>query len=209
VVPTLTQIKGNQKDIESFHSLSNIIILSRSSNSSIFSRRSYTFEAYEELSALRQMGLGNPASILWERLPYSFVIDWFIPIGNYLELIGQVPYLRGRFLRSDTYEEIYKGEWRRTSLLPTWEVTNVPPFNARHLVLQRTTLSALDVPKPDVKVYGAVHGRRLQNALALTHQIFNAAAVFVAGKPRLGKDYRLKFGDDGISQNLLLKLSRF
>lgn len=30
-------------------------------------------------------GLANPAAILWELMPYSFVIDWSLPIGNYLQ----------------------------------------------------------------------------------------------------------------------------
>jgi hypothetical protein len=35
------------------------------------------------LSALTSMGLTNPFSIAWERVPWSFVLDWFIPIGNW------------------------------------------------------------------------------------------------------------------------------
>lgn len=31
------------------------------------------------------MGLTNPAAVLWELVPYSFVVDWAIPIGNVLE----------------------------------------------------------------------------------------------------------------------------
>lgn len=31
------------------------------------------------------LGLDNPALLTWELLPYSFVVDWFLPIGNYLE----------------------------------------------------------------------------------------------------------------------------
>jgi hypothetical protein len=30
------------------------------------------------------LGLENPAAIAWELLPFSFVIDWFLPIGNAL-----------------------------------------------------------------------------------------------------------------------------
>jgi len=33
---------------------------------------------------LQSLGLVNPLSIAWELLPYSFVIDWFIPVGNTL-----------------------------------------------------------------------------------------------------------------------------
>lgn len=32
-------------------------------------------------------GLTNPAVVAWELVPYSFVIDWFLPIGNYLSLL--------------------------------------------------------------------------------------------------------------------------
>lgn len=31
------------------------------------------------------LGLANPAQLAWELLPYSFVVDWFIPIGDWLE----------------------------------------------------------------------------------------------------------------------------
>lgn len=34
--------------------------------------------------SLAQVGISNPALIAWELVPWSFVIDWFIPIGNYI-----------------------------------------------------------------------------------------------------------------------------
>lgn len=37
------------------------------------------------LADLKTVGITNPLLLAWELLPYSFVIDWFIPIGNYLE----------------------------------------------------------------------------------------------------------------------------
>jgi hypothetical protein len=33
---------------------------------------------------LAQLGLTNPLELAWELLPWSFVADWFIPIGDYL-----------------------------------------------------------------------------------------------------------------------------
>lgn len=34
--------------------------------------------------ALAQLGIANPALIAWELTPWSFVVDWFIPIGNWI-----------------------------------------------------------------------------------------------------------------------------
>lgn len=33
------------------------------------------------------LGLQNPALLAWELVPYSFVVDWFLPIGNYISSI--------------------------------------------------------------------------------------------------------------------------
>jgi hypothetical protein len=43
---------------------------------------SYSNEVLTDLSSL---GVTNPAAIAWELLPWSFVADWFIPIGNYID----------------------------------------------------------------------------------------------------------------------------
>lgn len=34
---------------------------------------------------LTEYGVTNPALIAWEAMPYSFVVDWFYPVGSYLE----------------------------------------------------------------------------------------------------------------------------
>jgi hypothetical protein len=35
---------------------------------------------------LASLGLTNLASVGWEVMPYSFVIDWAVPVGNWLNL---------------------------------------------------------------------------------------------------------------------------
>jgi len=41
----------------------------------------------ENASAVSQLGITNPASLAWELLPYSFVVDWFYPVGTFLEAL--------------------------------------------------------------------------------------------------------------------------
>lgn len=48
----------------------------------------------ESIHSLAQLGLTNPALLAWELLPWSFVIDWFIPIGNYLSTLDATLGLR-------------------------------------------------------------------------------------------------------------------
>lgn len=38
-----------------------------------------------QLSQLQQLGLTNPALVAWELVPFSFVFDWFISVGQYLQ----------------------------------------------------------------------------------------------------------------------------
>lgn len=35
--------------------------------------------------SLSSLGVLNPLSVAWELVPYSFVIDWFLPIGKWLD----------------------------------------------------------------------------------------------------------------------------
>lgn len=37
------------------------------------------------LHRANQLGLVNPAVIAWELVPFSFVVDWFLPVGKFLD----------------------------------------------------------------------------------------------------------------------------
>jgi len=48
---------------------------------------SYTYEfAVSDglLNSLSQWGLVNPLETVWESLPWSFIVDWLIPVGNWI-----------------------------------------------------------------------------------------------------------------------------
>lgn len=52
-------------------------------------------------SMMEKLGLTDPASVAWELAPFSFVVDWFLPIGQSLEARAASQALRGTFVTSD------------------------------------------------------------------------------------------------------------
>jgi len=65
-------------------------------------RIKYEYAENEVISLQRKLGLEDPAGIIWEVIPYSFVIDWFMPIGSYLESLNILPDLKGRWISTKT-----------------------------------------------------------------------------------------------------------
>lgn len=44
-------------------------------------------DQYPGTRALNQLGLINPMSLIWELVPYSFVVDWVLPVGPVLQAL--------------------------------------------------------------------------------------------------------------------------
>lgn len=78
-------------------------VLTYSSTSSLYSRNAWTAKFFVRLQAkvlvsnpnlyrANQLGLVNPAGVLWELVPFSFLIDWFTNvnqvIGGYTSEVG-------------------------------------------------------------------------------------------------------------------------
>lgn len=127
------------------------------------------YEASEVISAPRSLGLVDPASVVWEKIPYSFVVDWFIPIGDYLENLNTIPQLRGRFLTIST--ERFSGAALRLKGdgVLTW--TTFPQAHASYFYMLRVPSTTLVVTKPQfVSVPDAMSPKRIWNAIALVAQ---------------------------------------
>jgi hypothetical protein len=146
-----------------------------------------TFEMKEEMSVERQLGLYDPLSVAWELVPYSFVVDWFLPIGEYLSNLNQLGSLRGRWLSSRrvgteggisfdwtggsaTYPFCgYHGFTHRYQAM-SWKPTIVrnSAYYARDALA-----SAPKLPFPRVRsLPGAMSPKRIANAVSLAHQRF-------------------------------------
>lgn len=37
---------------------------------------------------MQKLGLQNLGEVAWELVPYSFVVDWFLPVGSYIQALG-------------------------------------------------------------------------------------------------------------------------
>lgn len=54
--------------------------------------------------------LGHPGEWIWEKLPYSHVVDWMIPIGDYLASLDALRYVKDIY-GTVTTKESYHGKW--------------------------------------------------------------------------------------------------
>lgn len=64
----------------------------------------YVYPKDINMQVATQYGIANPALVLWEMVPFSFAVDWFLDVGGYLESLGA---LNG--LEIDDYWRTYGG----------------------------------------------------------------------------------------------------
>lgn len=127
-------------------------------------------EFLEELSLARSLGLYNPASVVWEKIPWSFVFDWFIPIGSYLDALGVIPFLRLRYMRSDFARATYNS-WGGHPWIENGYTYTGGSIVGENISLDRTIGTQLNVPMPTLKtVEQALSLPHIRNAAALIHQ---------------------------------------
>lgn len=67
----------------------------------------------------------NPAAIAWELLPLSFVADWFITMGQYLDLVENHLLFRQAFL-SGYRTEVFKGTCSKEDVIQANNTSPVP-----------------------------------------------------------------------------------
>jgi hypothetical protein len=121
---------------------------------------------------LLQLGFTNPAYLAWELTPFSFVVDWFIPIGN---AINNFDATLGLTFEKGCYSEKVVASGRYTCngrtngvFVTTGFATN---FCTRHSFGRSAYLSFPSVTLPDFKnPLGLDH---VLNGIALLIQVFS------------------------------------
>lgn len=136
-------------------------------------RRSLIARITEDPNGLPQLsGILDPELVAWELLPFSFVADWFVPIGDWLSARASVSRLKGTFITSD----LMSGR----GYAPVIKVIQGPKprCTCSGVSFSRTISSSLKVPMPTFKGIGkAASWQHCTNALALVTQVFTGGSL--------------------------------
>lgn len=117
--------------------------------------------------------LSNPTSVVWEKIPYSFVIDWFAPIGTYLDARGVAQNLSGTFVKSEKTLLDARNPYSTGLAVNEWRYGSgdLSSFRIKRWTFGRTVLDNLQVPLPTVKSLGSIASwKHAANAVALLTQ---------------------------------------
>jgi len=116
-------------------------------------------------------GLTNPATLAWELLPYSFVVDWVTPIGSWLSARGLASSVKGTFVTTRTFRERL---WEYRYEYPTVSGYRIdsPRFYMEQGRISRTVSTELSVPDyPGIKPLSSTASwKHCVSALALLSQ---------------------------------------
>jgi hypothetical protein len=137
------------------------------------------FNVGEPLSAfLAQIGFNNPISLLWEVIPYSFVIDWFLPIGEFLQGMKHwegLHFVDGYETRFTRQTAIYDMSYFKEDQYHV-DVRN-GNYSRDAVLLDRLVLSAFpEMQLPSFK--NPVSATHALNALALLRVAFSGGRFF-------------------------------
>jgi hypothetical protein len=120
--------------------------------------------AFGALKTAVELGFTNPAQLVWERVPFSFVVDWFLPLGDYF---SQLDGLVGVEVKGYSVSLLTKVRVRWTG----WDPPGAGRQSSWTAFYNRTTLSrgvSLTVPFAKFPSFKNPLGRdHVLNALAL------------------------------------------
>jgi hypothetical protein len=132
-------------------------------------RQTHLKAVLKEKDVYKLAGLTDPLSVAWELVPYSFVLDWFLPIGDYLAARGLSSSLTGTFVYSTKKVRSFSGLTGVGSTLLS------PPISRtamKEVYFTRTVSTSLQVPNPSmIPLSEAISWKRAANAVALLSQL--------------------------------------
>lgn len=121
-----------------------------------------------------RLGLTNPALVAWELVPFSFVVDYFLPIGDSIEALTAFRIDKGRIMRQDRMKvtarnpSLPKGSMISPGM---WAFDAKVETRHSYRYYKRTLTSVLDqmsFKRASVSIPSSL--KRIANMSALLHQ---------------------------------------
>lgn len=128
----------------------------------------------DHLSAfLAQTGFTNPVNLTWELLPFSFVADWFIPIGPFLETLSAWNGLQ--------FMDGFQTQFTNRRVVSAIDYNQINPLNTNQLVEEHGTYISDFVKLDRIKLtsFPAQTFPELKNPFSVDHAL-NAVAILRA-----------------------------
>lgn len=123
-----------------------------------------------EVNPVQLSGITDVKSILWERTPWSFVIDWFIPVGQWLEALSFQNAVSGTYVVSTKNEWWWSGIKSLNKHAAMYTYGDVP-IGMRSGSFTRTISSSPPVSPPTFKPIGKI---------ASVQHCINAVSLLIA-----------------------------
>ncbi len=113
------------------------------------------------------LGLTNPLYLAWELVPYSFVVDWAYPIGDWLSALDAA---FGYTFKGGTRTEIGRGRWNLRGYKAPQSSSSVLTGRVHHMKMTRVVYPSSPIPTLP----------RLKNPWSYGHAANAAALLAVA-----------------------------
>jgi hypothetical protein len=132
---------------------------------------------HTNLANMDDWGITNPLLLAWELVPYSFVVDWFYPVGNWLSQVGYSLGLHfSRGMRTGLCKAITTRNYRPPPPAGeySYEASGMDVFET--IRFRREILAGWPSPvTPQIDKDG-LRGKRITNALSLLALAFDRKA---------------------------------
>lgn len=125
---------------------------------------------HTESNLAAQMGLGlwDPLLTMWELTPFSFVFDWFVDIGSWLEALSSLQGVRV-LAGFDGYWSQFLGTAATVNVRGNWTASGLSPIPVRCRDAQRDNWTG-SVPMIKTPLYDGLNARRLVTSASLIRQ---------------------------------------
>lgn len=129
----------------------------------------------EALISLASIGVTNPLLVAWELVPYSFVVDWLVPVGGWLESLDAMlgygsAYTSSSFLARANWDDNFSQRIKKSSAEDGYQECRFTG-SKRMIYLDRSVSTGVPLPSfPGIKdPFSFGH---MANGLALLSQAF-------------------------------------